>query len=152
MNAARGAAPSPWYAGGMNPRTLLAAAGVVHLAAAVLHLAWLPGLARGAAAAGVPAAHGRLLLLTTAATGVLLAAMGALAVRYAGGGRWREPGAVAFAWTGALAWTARALLELRYPVEVPLLGLTGLSPVVLAGSVGTSALFLLAGRAMRARS
>jgi hypothetical protein len=75
---------------------------------------------------------------------VLLAGFGVLAARYAGGRREREPGAQAFALVGALVWAGRAALELRFPLQVPLLGLRGLSPVILGGSVVLCALFVIA--------
>lgn len=126
----------------MLSRILFAALAAVQLAVAAVHLLWLGELEAGVAAAGVAAAYRELLLLAVAAVAVLLAGLAALAAWFATGSHWREPAAPAFALVGALIWAGRTVLEVRHPLQVPLLGATGLSPAVLVGSAFASALYL----------
>lgn len=126
----------------MLPRILFAALAAVQLAVAALHLLWLGELEAGAVAAGVAAPYRELLLLAVGAVTVLLAGLAALAAWFATGRHWREPAAPAFALVGALIWAGRAVLEIRHPLQVPLLGVAGLSPAVLVGSAFASALYL----------
>lgn len=123
-------------------RGLFLLLGAVQLAAGGLHFLWLGEFEPAMIAAGVPAAWRALTLLVVAATGVLLCALGALALRAASGQRWREPAAVALALAIAGAWAVRAGLEWRYPVEVALWGRGGWSPYVQAGA---GAMAILAG-------
>jgi hypothetical protein len=119
----------------MNARVAFFVLGLAQIGAGGLHFAWLGEMAAAMSRDGVPETWRQLTLLVTAAVGVLLCALGALAWRAATGGRWREPFAVALALVTAAAWAARTFLELRYPVQVALCGMTGLSPVVLGGGV-----------------
>ncbi len=115
-------------------RSLFLILAAVQLGAGGLHFFWLGELESAMTAAGVPAPWRALTVLLVAATGVLLCSLGVLALRAAIGQRWREPAAVALAQAIAAAWAARAGLEWRYPVEVPLCGMAGWSLYILAGA------------------
>lgn len=125
-------------------RSLFLVLGAVQLGAGGLHFLWLGELEVGMIAAGVPAPWRALTLLVVAATGALLCALGALALRAATGQRWREPAAVALALAIVCVWAARTGLEWIFPVEVPLFGMVGWSPYLLAGA---GAMAVLAGAA-----
>lgn len=125
-------------------RSLLAALAVVQLTVALVHVLWLGDLQTGADAAGVPAPYRELLLLAIAAVSVLLTGLAVLSAWFASGSRWREPAASTFALVGGFIWAARAVLELRYPVQLPVLRVGGASPAILAGSALASATYLLA--------
>ncbi|MBK8474821.1 MAG: DUF2867 domain-containing protein [Opitutaceae bacterium] len=115
-------------------RILFSLLAAVQLGAGGIHFFWLGEIEVGMITDGVPAPWRALTLLVVAATGVLLCALGVLALRAANGQRWREPASVALALAIAAAWAVRAGLEWRYPVEVALCGLVGWSPYVLGGA------------------
>lgn len=125
-------------------RSIFLILAAVQLGAGVLHFLWLGENEAAMIVAGVPACWRALTLLAVAATGVLLCALGVLALRAATEQRWREPASVALALVIAAAWAVRAGLEWRYPVEVALCGLVGWSPYVL---VGAGLMVVLAGMA-----
>ncbi len=128
----------------MHVRQLFASLAFLQIAIATVHFAWLPSLQADALLAGVPVPYRQFLVLATAAIGLLLAGLGALALRFATGQRWRESAAPAFALTGAALWAGRAGLELYLPLPIPFFGRTGLSTLILIDSLALVALNLLA--------
>lgn len=128
----------------MHARHLFALLALLQTAIATVHLIWLPGLAAEATLASVPGPYRQFLLLTTAGVGLLLTGLGALALRFATGERWREPAAPAFALVCAALWAGRAGLEGVVPLQIPLFGRTGLSPLIVIDCLALVALALLA--------
>jgi hypothetical protein len=128
----------------MHAGQLFASLALLQIAVAAIHFAWLPGLQADAVLAGVPFPYRQFLLLATAGVGLLLTGLGALALRFATGHRWRESAAPAFALTGAALWAGRAGLELVLPLPIPLFGRTDLSTLILIDSLALGALYLLA--------
>jgi hypothetical protein len=128
----------------MHAGQLFASLASLQILIAAVHFAWLPGLQASALLAGVPAPYRQFILLATAGVGLLLAALGALSLRFATGGRWREPAAPAFALIGAALWLGRAALEWLLPLQIPLFGRPDLSPLIIIDSLALVALYLLA--------
>ncbi|MFH0900894.1 MAG: DUF2867 domain-containing protein [Pseudomonadota bacterium] len=122
-------------------RPLFLAIGLIHLLLAAMHFLWLGDLELAATAASVPLSLRHLLLLCTAAVGLLLAGFGVLAMRYGTGQRYLEPAAVAFALLGSAIWLGRTILEWQYPVTVPLLGIRHPSPFIVISSLGIATLY-----------
>jgi hypothetical protein len=128
----------------MLAQPLFASLALLQGALAATHIIWLPDLTAGAILANMPGPYRQLLLLSTAGVGLLLAGLAGLALRFATGGRWRESAAPAFALVGAAIWAGRAGLEVIFPLQVPLFGRTGLSPIILIDSLALVVLHLWA--------
>jgi hypothetical protein len=117
---------------------------VVQLGVGAMHFAWLPSLSRGLTAAATPPEVQRFVLLLTAVVGVLLSGHGLATLHQGRGGRERERATQVLATIGSAGWFCRGLLEWKYPVGVPVMGVLHASPIILGGSFVVAGLWCVA--------
>lgn len=121
-------------------RLFLVLAGLVPLAVGIMHL-FLPsfGFDDAVLAQFTPASRSHFVDLALYAIAVFLLAFAFLTFYFAA--RVESSGAIVFSVVQSVVWVLRSILEVIFPVEIALFGMTGLSPRILGVSIAAALLY-----------
>ncbi len=122
---------------------LVVAGGVAELLIALLHFVWPIQLARTGEFARLSTDYINFLILNCMAVGVCLTIFGILSVRSAQGLLAAKSWAWVYGISQGILWVIRALLEVVFPVRIPLFFVTNPTVLVLPFTVLLGLLFLI---------
>jgi hypothetical protein len=122
---------------------LVLVAGGLTLLLGLLHFVFLLDIMSESVFSAIPSAQRNFVLLGTCAIGICLLTFGSLTLYFANAFVVGEKYARVFIFSQALLWIARSVLELLFPVEIPLLIFENPATIVLVCVVGMAVLYVV---------
>ncbi len=122
---------------------LMLAGGVAELLLGLLHFAWPTQLVQIGEFARLSTDYQNLLVLCCLAVGLCLTVFGALSIYYRQGLVAGEKSAVVYGLSQGILWVMRAILEILFPVRIPLFFVANPTVLVLPGALLLGLMFLL---------
>ncbi len=131
----------------MNQRKLasrlMLVGGIAELLVALVHFVWPTQLVQMGEFASLSTNYQNLLVLLCLAVGLCLTVFGALSIYYSQGLAAGEKSAWAYGISQGILWELRAILELGFPVKLPLFFVANPTVFVLPGAFVLGLVFLL---------
>lgn len=123
--------------------SLMLAGGVAELLIAILHFVWPTQLIQMGEFANLSMDYKNLLVLYCIAVGLCLTVFGALSIYYVQGLVVGEKSAWAYGISQGILWEIRTILELIFPVRIPLLFVANPTVFILPGAFLLGLVFLI---------
>lgn len=122
-------------------KTLLFIGGILEFIVASFHFTWPYAMIQTGPFAELPEANKAFIVLATLAIGLVMLVFGSLSIYFAFRIRMGEYSALVFSLAQAILWTGRLILEILYPVRLPLYFIEQPSSMVIVLSLALILIF-----------